>query len=228
MTSLPVNPADLIVAGVILLSGLVALARGFVREVLSLLGWAGAALVTLWGFSPLQPYARTWIDHNLIADLATGLALFIVSLVVFSLISRGLAGFVRRSALSALDRSLGFAFGLVRGAALVALAYLALGWTMPPAEHPDWILKARSLPLVVAGAELLRSLAPPEFRGQAIGEPGRGQTRQDAERALRALTGSAPKAPTPGGESGYKVEERRELERLLQSAQPPPSGQPGR
>ena len=85
LDSLPINLFDAIVLGVVLLSALVALLRGFVKEVLSLAAWAGAVLVTLWGFALARPYFRTFIDNQLLADAATLVALFIVSLIVFAI-----------------------------------------------------------------------------------------------------------------------------------------------
>ena len=96
---------------VVVLSGLFAMARGFVREVLSLASWVGAALVTLWGFGIARPYARTLIESTLLADIVTGVALFICSLVLFSMIGGGIASLVRGTGLNALDRTLGFLFG---------------------------------------------------------------------------------------------------------------------
>ncbi|MBI3708148.1 MAG: CvpA family protein [Proteobacteria bacterium] len=233
MSSLPVNITDLVVVGVVLISGLIALARGFVREVLSLVGWVGAALFTLWSFSHARPYARAWIESPLLADIATGVALFLASLIVFSLVGHGLSSLVRKSALSALDRTLGFVFGLARGVVLLALAYIALAsWVLTPGEERPWLQQARSLPLIEKTADLLRRLAPPEFRAQtrAAGESvGRGVKQiKEADKALRALGAGPSKPPASGTESGYKTDERRDMERqverLLQSAEPPPQG----
>jgi membrane protein required for colicin V production len=228
MSSLPINITDLVVVGVVLISGLIALARGFVREVLSLVGWVGATLVTLWGFRYARPYAPDWVVRLQIADIATGVTLFLVSLIVFSLVSYGLSSLVRNSVLSALDRTLGFIFGLARGVALVALAYLALAWFFPTEEDRAWMQQARTLPLIEKTADYLRRLAPPEFRSQtrAAGESvGRGvKQMQEADKALRALGAGPSKPPASVPESGYKADERRQVERLLQSAEPPPQG----
>src|SRR5690606_12415044 len=139
---------DLAVLGVIAISALFAVMRGFVREVLSVAGWIGAALVALYGFTPLRPHARDLLGPSLIADIALGAVLFPFALIVFSLVTHAIAGRVRGSALSAVDRTLGLVFGIVRGAALVCLAYLLLGWAVPAAEHPPWVTGARTLPFV--------------------------------------------------------------------------------
>jgi membrane protein required for colicin V production len=228
------NVADLFVIGIVVFSAVVALFRGFIREVLSVLAWAGAVMVTLWGFSFVQPYAQAIIGQPMLANIAAGLALFLISLVIFSLITHAIANLVRNSALSALDRSLGLIFGVVRGVVLAALAYLALGWVVPANEQPPWLREARVRPLVENVADVLRRLAPPEFRGQVksakpiIDE--RIQQGQELERALRALSNPQVNQPAQAGETGYKPEDRRDLERLLQnqSTQLPREGGPTR
>src|SRR3954462_12893734 len=164
MQDFPITPADLTVAVLIIVSGLFAMARGFVREVLSLASWVGAALVTLWGFGILRPYVRTFIEHSLLADIVPGAGLFIISLILFSMVGGGIASLVRGTGLNALDRTLGFVFGLIRGTLLVAVLWLGLAWAIQPSERPVWLREAKTAPVIERLAEFLRNLAPPEFR----------------------------------------------------------------
>lgn len=229
------NAGDLIVIAVVLASGLIALMRGFIREVLSLAGWVGAALVTLWGFTLARPVARGIIVNPLLADIVAGVALFVISLVVFSIISGAIGNLVRNSSLNALDRSLGLVFGIARGVVIVALAYLVLAlWAWKtPQERPEWITGARTLPLIEAAADLLRGLAPPEFRSRAQAVESKvshqAQQAQKAQQALRALSVPTVINPASEGETGYNSDVRRDLERLFQNAQPsesPPERKP--
>lgn len=137
-------------------------------EVLSIAGWLGAALVTLWTFGDAKPYLRQYIEMQLLADILTGVGIFVVALVIFSTVSHLIARVVKGSALSAVDRSLGFVFGIVRGAVLVCLAYLLLTWVFPETRRPPWLENARMLPWVQAGAEYLKSLVPQEALAGAI------------------------------------------------------------
>lgn len=221
------NAGDLVVITIVVLSGLIALMRGFIREVLSLAAWVGAAFVTMWGFSYARPHARALIGNPMLADITAGVVLFLVSLVVFSIVSHAIGNAVRNSGLNALDRSLGFVFGLARGLLLIGLGYLTLamwGWNTP-ADRPDWIRTARTLPLVEATAEFLRGLAPPEFRGQTrtAGDAVTRGVRQaeEAQRALRALSIPSANTPASSNETGYKTDVRRDLERLIQNTQMP-------
>ncbi len=224
------NPADAIVIAIVLLSGVIALAIGFVRTVLILLSWGGAGMVTLWGFAYVQPFGRKLIGDGIAADILSALSLFLLALIVFYVISHMIATRVRQSSLSALDRTLGLLLGLTLGALVVSVLYLGLNWLVPLKEQPAWAKEARTRPLVEAGAAFACRLAPKEFceRGRAAGARAgeAAQEHLDPQRVLRALgTPGAAKPPASAGETGYKQDERRDLDRLLQNVEPAPSGQ---
>ena len=244
--------ADLIIIAILALSALLAFMRGFVREVLSIGAWVGAALATIYGFPILQPYARKYIEVALFADIAAGVAIFVLALIVLTVLSHALSRNVRSSALGAVDRSLGLLFGLVRGAVLVCLAYLVMAWAIPQEDRPVWVAEARTLPLVQQGAGLLLKILPESAlkQGQeAVGSAADGIGQAiDTGKAVQVLTPSTPTAPaTPpatnggsggsgsgtgnggsaapdsggaNGTSGYNDAERKDLNRLLENAQP--------
>jgi membrane protein required for colicin V production len=155
------NTVDAIVIGVIGVSTLIAFLRGFVREMLTIGSWIGAALVTIYGFPLLQARFETWISSKLAADIVGGIGLFLLSLIVFSILSHMIARFVRGSALTAVDRSLGLLFGLVRGAIVVSLAYMLIIWL-----NPSLLEGARTAPMMARGAEILRGWAPRELANE--------------------------------------------------------------
>ncbi|GHD49757.1 colicin V biosynthesis protein [Thalassobaculum fulvum] len=224
MDSLPINITDLIILLVLLLSGLLAFLRGFVQEVLSVASWIGALFVAVYGYVHLQPFARQLVTVNTtIADAAAGLVLFLFALVVFVIVSRFLARTLSMAGLGALDRTLGFLFGLARGAALVCLAYLLILWAVPERkDHPAWLTQARALPLIEEGAEFLWSLVPPHLLDEADVAAARAR-RQAEEQARRELgeriLNPTPKADAPDGSNGYTDKERQEMNRVIQGTQ---------
>jgi membrane protein required for colicin V production len=155
------NTIDMIVMAVIGISALIAFLRGFVREMLTIGSWIGAALVALYGFPLAKPKFEQWISSKLAADIVCGISLFLVSLIVLSIFSHMIARFVRGSALTAVDRSLGLLFGLVRGAILVSLAYMVI-----ISLDPNLVQGARTAPMMARGAQILRDWAPKEFAGE--------------------------------------------------------------
>ncbi len=224
MDGLPINITDLIILLVLLLSGLLAFLRGFVAEILSVASWIGALFAAVYGYVHLQPFARQIVTANTtLADALAGLVLFLAALVAFSIIARILSRSLSLVGLGALDRTLGFLFGLVRGAVLVCLAYLLILWAVPERnDHPDWLTQARALPLVEDGAELLWSLVPPHLLDEADATAARAR-RQAEEQARRELherlLSPAPKADAPAASTGYTNKERQEMNRAIQGTQ---------
>ena len=65
---MPITILDLILLGVMLISGLLAMIRGFMREVLSIAAWAIAAVATLYFFPRLLPAAKQYFNNDLVAN----------------------------------------------------------------------------------------------------------------------------------------------------------------
>lgn len=224
MSEFPFTVLDLVVLAVLAISALLAFLRGFVHEVLAVVAWIGAIFAVFYGLPYLRPYAQDVIANPLIADIAAGAFIFVVALIVLSLLTGLLTTRVKGSALNALDRSLGFIFGLARGAVLVCLVYIALQWMMPPGRQPAWLADARTQPLLASGADALRSLMPSEARertGNAANDVrDRARDALESQRMMRDILNPQPKGPPVGSEApaeGYGDRERRELERLLQT-----------
>jgi membrane protein required for colicin V production len=222
------NPVDLGVLGAILLCALVSLVMGFVRTVLALSSWAGATLVTIWGFSYVRPLARDYVSPPLLADIAAGLGVFVAALILFSVFSQILSSLVRGSPLSFLDRTLGFVLGAVIGALLVAVVWLGASSFVERDKMPEQLRTARTLPMVEQLAELVRSLLPAELRGparEAADEATRrGRQAEFFRGALEAPSTPSQRAAPQPGETGYKPDERRRLDNLFETRQGPAGG----
>jgi membrane protein required for colicin V production len=122
---------DGIVLAVIVLSAILAYARGLVRESLSIVGWIVAALAGF-TFAPVVapivrelPVLRDVLDTSCeLAILAAFAVVFVVALIVVSLFTPLLAGAVQNSALGPVDQGLGFVFGIARGVLLVVIGLI--------------------------------------------------------------------------------------------------------
>ncbi|MHA1107791.1 MAG: CvpA family protein [Alphaproteobacteria bacterium] len=213
--------ADIAVVAIVVVAGLMAFSLGFVRVVLALLGWVGAAFATMYGFSYLRPFAREWISVGILADAAAGAAIFIATLIVLTIISHAIGRRIRSSALSAIDRSLGLVFGLFLGAVVVSVVYLGLVWAIDlPNQKPDWYRTARTRPVVEWSASRLLSLAPPEWRGPIDGSSSaNGDSRLDSERAMQKFIAPRTVGPAQQQKAGYGNNERRDMDRLIKSHQ---------
>jgi membrane protein required for colicin V production len=220
------NPLDIGVVAVIVLSAIFAFARGFVREALSILAWVGAAFITFKGFNQVFALVDPMVRNPLLSQLIAGFGLFIVSLIILTIITSFVARSVRASAMSPIDRTLGFIFGLVRGAFILSLAYLLLDVAVPKDDRPAWIQQAKSAPFLQRGADELRAFLPENLKlrsASAADDAIKVLTPAiQAEQARRALTNpvalpqSKPDQPAPATPpAGYKPGERRDLDRLI-------------
>lgn len=122
---------DGIVAAVIILSAILAYARGFVRESLAILGWIGAAMLAFIFAATVRPMVaqvpglnRFLADSCELATIAAFAVVFAIALVIFSVITPLFSSVVQRSALGGVDQGMGFLFGVARGVLLVAVAFI--------------------------------------------------------------------------------------------------------
>lgn len=224
MGELPLSVVDMAVLGILGLSALLAFFRGFVKEVVSVVGWVAAAFATIYGFPYLQPHARELIAYRELADLGAGVALFVVTLLVFGLIGHAVSAQVKDSAVSGLDRALGFLFGAARGAVIVSLAYIGAQWAWGPDKLPDWIAEARTRPAMAEGADLLLALTPADMRERAGLAVEEAETTAESLRQIEELQrnlmapqpGTATGAVPPEDSGAYDPGARGELDRLIE------------
>ena len=147
------NKFDAVFLGILALSALMGVMRGITKEILSLLSWVGAVSMSYVLFPLTQHIARMQITNPMLADGVTMFAIFIIFLVVLTLVSHFLTSRVRQSALSGVDRSLGVAYGLLRGCALLFIFELVIScmWLRP--DHPDMIKHSRFVNFMYKGSD---------------------------------------------------------------------------
>src|SRR5438477_4651758 len=131
---MPITILDLILLAVILISGLLAMVRGFMREILSIAAWGAAALVTVYSYSKLLPTAKSYFNSDTIASVVVVAGVFIGTLIIVSVITVRISDMILDSRIGALDRTLGFLFGLARGLLIVVVAFLFFSWLAPGNE----------------------------------------------------------------------------------------------
>jgi len=157
---------DVVVGILVLISAILATARGLTREVLSLATWAGSAAIAVWMWHYHPEIARGYIREEIVADIATIVLSFIVSLIVLHLITMRIADFVVDSKIGPLDRTLGFVFGGLRGI-LIAVVLVVLGQWLQWGGLGQFVEGSRTVPpLASIGESLIRVL--PEDLEEAV------------------------------------------------------------
>ncbi len=210
---MPLQILDFILIGIMLVSGILALARGFTREVLSLIAWAAAAVAAYFAIQQKQliDLVMPYVDKPVLAQIAVGAVAFLITLIIVSIISVKISDRVVDSSVGAFDRSLGFIYGLARGLVLVSVAYLFYGWLQPPENQEDWIRNAQSLPVVRGVSEFLVGLMPPDIAETL------------SKTALTNPEGAVT-PPAAEGETGYSNGQTQGLENLVDGKTQPPAG----
>ncbi|MEX0860959.1 MAG: CvpA family protein [Cucumibacter sp.] len=119
---------DVVAAVLVLLSALLATTRGATREVLSLASWAGAGIFAFWMFQYQSDLAKQFIADELVANIVTVGASFLVALIVLHLLTMRIADVVVDSKIGPLDRTLGFVFGAIRGVIILLVFVIFMQW----------------------------------------------------------------------------------------------------
>jgi membrane protein required for colicin V production len=157
------NWFDFTVLGLLALSALLAMARGFVKELLSLAGWIIAAIVTFMALPYVREPVRNIVKSQTIADIGSGIVIFLVVLVICGVITHALTRRLPHGTFGFVDSIMGLVFGLARGALLVSLAYLLLNFAFKSDNLPPWVQEAKTKPYLDQGADILKRLNPEEW-----------------------------------------------------------------
>lgn len=199
---------------VIIVSAAYASYRGFVNETLTIFAWAAAAFATLYFAPAIAPFLRARMSPLVGTLLAYG-GVFAVVLIPLSFVSYRFSESVRHSPVGALDRVFGFGFGIVRGLAVIGIAYLVFSMIVPIRDHPRWISDARLLPLIQGSSDVLLALVPNQ--GYRDAEDSAAPA-EDGTRASHPSSREARKAANARhARKSYGADERRALDRLIEA-----------
>jgi membrane protein required for colicin V production len=219
---MPITLLDIALLVVMLISGLLAMIRGFMREVLSIASWAAAAIITIYAYPKLLPAAKQYFTSDLVAAAAVILGTFLGTLIIVSIFTIKISDMILDSRVGALDRTLGFLFGLGRGLIIVVVAFLFFAWLVPDTRQPDWVKNAKSRMVLQGTGNWLMSMLPDDPEGylrKFRRKPGEEQEPQDAPPGERSSLGVVP-AGSAG--SANFIHPGPELTRKPQFAAPQP------
>jgi membrane protein required for colicin V production len=221
MIETQLNLFDAGVIGIMLLSCLFAFFRGFVREMLSLGAWIGAALVTVYYFPDVAVRLKPYFKSSIGATGVGTLAIYTVALIGFSIFNAIILKFVRNGKeVGMLDNLLGLGFGVARGALLVSLGFFILTIAMPEKEYPKWLETSLTRPYAEKGALALAKVAPEYLR--EISTLQKKATEEMEASRKRHADDDEPIVveKTTEHESGYSRNDNSKLDRLIQGMSP--------
>jgi membrane protein required for colicin V production len=210
---------DVIVIVVVLISAMLAMVRGLVREVLSIASWvvgAGAAYLL---YKPVVPVLKPYIANTTIQSVAAAAVVFVVALVVATYVTSKIADFVVDSRVGAVDRAFGFLFGAARGVLLLVVALMFFDWLVNPS--PAWVAHAQTRPVLEDLGTRLMAALPADLETTIMNRL-RGQS-EDAGTGGQATPAAVDPGAT-GATPGYSGAEQRDLNQLIQNS----TAQPGK
>lgn len=141
---------DWAIIAIIVVSCLISLKRGFVKEALSLVTWIIAGVVAWMFGSALAQHLTGFIEMPSARIIAGCAILFVATLLVGALVNFLISELVRVTGLSGTDRFLGMVFGGARGALLVVVLTGLL--SLAPVQQDPWWQQSSLIPhfLIVA------------------------------------------------------------------------------
>jgi membrane protein required for colicin V production len=209
-----------------LISALLAMVRGFMREILSIAAWILAAVATLYFYSRLLPVAKQYINNDIVAGVAVVAGVFLGTLLLVTIITVRISDMILDSRVGALDRTLGFLFGLARGLVIVVVAFLFFTWLVPDRSHPDWVKSAKSRVVLQGTGQWLMSMLPDDPENtilRRLKRPRGDEEPQDGQPGQRSGPVSPPSGSGQGRAEagGYDRDERAGIRALIETRATP-------
>jgi membrane protein required for colicin V production len=151
---------DLAVLGIVLVSALLSMMRGFTREVLAIASWIAAAAAAYYFYPMVVPYLTPYIHKEIIAQAGAAALVFFATLIIVSLVTVRLSDAILDSRIGPLDRTLGFVFGVARGFLLAVVAFAIFNWLVSEKQQPEWVRSARTRPVLNDTAAQIIAMLP--------------------------------------------------------------------
>jgi membrane protein required for colicin V production len=192
---------DLGVIAIILISAVLAMVRGFTREVLAIASWGAAAVAAIYFHPLVLPYVKPYISKDTVALAAAAALVFFATLIIVSIITVKVSDAILDSKVGPLDRSLGFVFGALRGLLLCVIAFAFFNWLVPEKAQPVWVKDAKIKPLLQSTGEELMAMLPDDPEGLLNklkkAKPASEEPVPDSDAPLSPNPAPAAPAPAP-------------------------------
>lgn len=139
------NWADWTIVGILTVSSLISIKRGFVKEAISLAIWGIALFVSVVFHERMAVLMQQAVESASLRYLLSFVALFAATFVVGSMVKYLVGELVKMTGLSGTDRLFGMAFGMARGV-IVVMALLILVPMAFPVNQDVWWQQSSLIP----------------------------------------------------------------------------------
>lgn len=232
---------DVLVLIVLLISAVIAFLRGFIREILTIAGVVGGLAAAYFGGPLLTPSMHGWLGvepdvqperlfgilpYDLLGSILSYGLIFIGVVIVLSILSHFLAEGAKNLGLGAIDRTLGFIFGLVRGVVLLGLLYMPVHLFIDDEAKASWFDSSRTHFYVEQTSEFLSGFLPDDAVDRAGETIDAGEELNETRKKLEDINllngGEKDQSPAsdlgtlPTEADGYSDEFRDKMDRLFE------------
>ena len=208
---------DYIAGAILIVSGVIGLARGATREITTVIAFVVAAFAAMFGLRFTAHLAEHFIKTVWLAHVAAILVVFVIVYIVIRMIGGALTRGVRQTPLSGIDRLLGFGLGLVRGLVIVGGFFLVMTAATPGPRMPRWLTRAKVYPMASLAGAALRQAAPHGFAQAKEAAPAIEHAVLDPAPAT-ATADDAPSPETKRRLHGYSEDQRKALDDLVEKS----------
>jgi len=159
------NYVDYTILAVLAASGLLAMLRGFMRELLGALGWVVAVIVARLSEGMATDQLQDYINDEALTSFLGWMLPFIIVVFAWYIFANLAAPGLKKMAMGVLDRPLGFIFGVLRGLVLVAIVYMSALLLYESEDHfAQPVLDAALISPVRVTASTISGFASKEWR----------------------------------------------------------------
>lgn len=194
------NNLDVVFLVIVGVSALVAIARGVTKELLSIIGWVLAGVSVYYLLPVVDPIMKKYIASEVLSGLVSGMVILIMFCIFWVLAADKISTQIRFSKLSALDRILGFIFGIFRGVVIVILLQIMISSLIPEESQKGVFAESRYFKLAGDAAGPIKGLIPEKWfddlkaKGEALGVvAAKTDEKVDEEKAKDEEPSSAEK-----------------------------------
>lgn len=169
------NNLDVVFLVIVGVSALVAIARGVTKELLSIIGWVLAGVSVYYLLPVVDPIMKKYIASEVLSGLVSGMVILIMFCIFWVLAADKISTQIRFSKLSALDRILGFIFGIFRGVVIVVLLQIMISSLIPEESQKGVFAESRYFKLAGDAAGPIKGLIPEKWfddlkaKGETLG-----------------------------------------------------------
>ena len=202
---------DALVLAAVFISIIVSVARGFLRDILSIVVWIGAIALGYFGSANLTPFLSKYMPQIPWLNWGVGGAITIIGLFIGSIINGYFFKLSKMASPSILDRSFGFLFGFVRGIFLVSLAFITIQAFLPRDTPPYWFKESKLRFLLQNGGSLIISLMPEQI-DKNLGKMGTLRLNNSSPKVFERLNLPSFKDQTNTSTPGYTSSQRNKLD----------------